>query len=158
MVGRVSEKRDSICIIPGNKNEEADLAQQSCGREGVVGTDCPRLTLPGGGGAAWSDPPLSSVGAGTETQKEVWEGELSLHTLSLRCGDIHVESHSLVRKVFIEHLLCTTLCCRVLGDSSEPTNQKSLSRWSLPSRGADVGDLTRKKAVNIYNISKYMSH
>lgn len=39
---RVFEKKDAICIISGDKHEEADLAE---GRERVPGTACQHLNL-----------------------------------------------------------------------------------------------------------------
>lgn len=50
MVGKVFERKDAICLIPGDKNEEADWSKQTCCRQTVLGFDCSPLNLLGEGG------------------------------------------------------------------------------------------------------------
>lgn len=45
---------------------------------------------------------------------EEGDGEPAWDLLSLRCEDVQAGTHSFVRKVFIEHLLCTTHCSKAL--------------------------------------------
>lgn len=98
---RVFEKKDAICIISGDKHEEADLAE---GRERVPGTACQHLNLHEERGEGSPRPGPEGRGV-SRTRKSSAED-----TLSLRCGYIHAEMHSFVQRVFLEHVLGTTLC------------------------------------------------
>lgn len=70
-------------------------------------------------------------------KRSVWD------ILILRCGDIHVETHSFVPKVFIEHLLCTAHCA---GDPAVNQPNKNLCPHGVYLLvGGDVGERPGKK-------------